>query len=779
MKKTYVLDTSVLMHDCESFLAFEDNNVIIPVTVLDELDNLKSKDGDKGFKARKAIKRLAEFLDNGSNSSIEFCKNVEKNIDNDYKIIGCAKNVGGILVTRDINCRVKAFSVGVESQYYKKDTVNVQDECIIELPLDFEYIDELYTKGYINIEGTDLYENQPVIVSNGSSSCLTVFNNNKLKHIKPPKNVCGIKPQDVKQKFAFHFIKSDIPLCIFEGSAGTGKTIISLAAALDGYMLSTYRKIIVTKPIIPVGGNTIGFLPGPQPLDSKVLTPDGWVRMGDVDIGDYVIGKDGDPKKVLDIFSKGEKPVYRIDTEIGNTYACGDHIWATKTERERTHNKMYSLKNTMQIKQTLLDQKGDGYNHNLPCCDAVNFNEYSKLYIPPYLLGVMLGIGNFKDCCFICTDGDILFNIEECIKDKNIFIEKENDGLYKIISEVIDTKCKRVRITSEEGYYNVYESVKSYARISGSKESTIRARCRNNSTVDGITFEYDTELNGVNYMQWALFGLSLYNIDNTVKHIPYDYKLASIEDRFSLIRGILDSSGDIISDDKVIFKTPSEDLLKGTQEVCLSLGIKAVINDGALIIDAVPGIFSTSYKSKIVDDLPIKTFYNKVTNIEYKGYEEVKCLLIASDDHLYVTDDYIITHNTVDEKMDPWLGCIYDNLDFLKYGNDIDSVFVEDIIEPVSIEFIRGRSLRNCFVIIEEAQNIAPDVLKTILTRIGEGTKIVVCGDLSQIDTTYLDKNSSGLTKLIGKTTDSDLVAFMKLTKCVRSKVASLIDDIM
>jgi PhoH-like ATPase len=131
--------------------------------------------------------------------------------------------------------------------------------------------------------------------------------------------------------------------------------------------------------------------------------------------------------------------------------------------------------------------------------------------------------------------------------------------------------------------------------------------------------------------------------------------------------------------------------------------------------------------------------------------------------------------------MDPWLMPIKDNLEFL-LGNDRDTVkmyFEKGVIEIEAITYIRGRSITNAFIIIDEAQNLTRHELKTILTRVGEGTKIILTGDIEQIDNIYIDETSNGLTYAVEKFKEHDISGHITLQKGERSKVATLAAKIL
>ena len=131
---------------------------------------------------------------------------------------------------------------------------------------------------------------------------------------------------------------------------------------------------------------------------------------------------------------------------------------------------------------------------------------------------------------------------------------------------------------------------------------------------------------------------------------------------------------------------------------------------------------------------------------------------------------------TMQEKMAPWLAPVQDNLKFLT-GDDqttLDDYMQRGIIEIEALTYIRGRSIANAYIVIDEAQNLTAHEVKTILTRVGEGTKIVLTGDIEQIDNVYVNEMSSGLTHAVEKMKDHDITGHITLKKGERSRVATL-----
>jgi PhoH-like ATPase len=136
---------------------------------------------------------------------------------------------------------------------------------------------------------------------------------------------------------------------------------------------------------------------------------------------------------------------------------------------------------------------------------------------------------------------------------------------------------------------------------------------------------------------------------------------------------------------------------------------------------------------------------------------------------------------TMEEKMRPWLMPIQDNLEFLMNGqaSNMEHLFEDKTIEIEALTYIRGRSISKAFIIIDEAQNLTIHELKTIITRVGEGSKVVLTGDIEQIDNVYIDSTSNGLTYAVERFKTYDLSGHITLQKGERSKIATLAAKIL
>jgi len=293
-QKIFVLDTSVLLHDHHAITTFEDNNVAIPITVLEELDKFKVGNDTKNFCAREVIRFIDRLsgsgglqdwikLGKGKGNFRVIMEQKPKKLDaeniyaegkNDHKIINAAlflkesepkKSI--TLVTKDINLRIKAKALGVIAEDYETGKVTIKSEeksNTIE-GVDSEKIREIFTKGSIDengILGANKLTNGYYILKNGKSSSLAFFNHavDQIERIEK-EFVYGIKPKNAEQAFALHaLMNQNIKLVAIQGVAGTGKTLLALASALE--QAKQYNQIILARPIVPLSNKEIGFLPG-------------------------------------------------------------------------------------------------------------------------------------------------------------------------------------------------------------------------------------------------------------------------------------------------------------------------------------------------------------------------------------------------------------------------------------------------------------------------------------------------------------------------------------
>ncbi len=291
MKKSFVLDTNVLLHDPEALMKFPRHHVIIPLTVLEELDKMKRLPNELGRNSRAVARQLAVLknigkgdlhqgveIENGSTIRIQI--KLERYLDDafdlsitDNKILMAAyylhkheQNV--VFVSKDFAARVKAEAMGLETEDYENLKVSYDSiyKGVRRIEVTKREIDLFYKDGKIELVQDEYYANEYCVLTSPEHSSAVGRYNAEKKVLEPLLNIgntWGIQPRNVEQKCAMDAIlRDDVNLVTLIGPAGTGKTLLSLACGLkkvfdEGF----YNKILVSRPIVPLGRD-IGYLPG-------------------------------------------------------------------------------------------------------------------------------------------------------------------------------------------------------------------------------------------------------------------------------------------------------------------------------------------------------------------------------------------------------------------------------------------------------------------------------------------------------------------------------------
>jgi predicted ribonuclease YlaK/intein/homing endonuclease len=869
-KKTYILDTSVYLTDFNAIYAFKNNDIVIPMKVLEEIDGHKKRQDSVGLNARMIIKIFDDLRSVGSlqkgvkikkglgtimvkGFDPEVLPNELSVSDSDNQIIATAltelkldssKKVA--VVSRDINMRVKCDALGIPAEdYFSGKIINNAHEIYTgykEILVDDADIDRFYDGEPIRIddEKHNVEPNQFLMLISNTNNKKTALARymGKLAPLKKvvsdyPSSIWGLTPRNKEQCFAMDLLlDKSIPIVSLIGKAGSGKTLCALAAGLHqvldpksdaffpvstkkskyssssekkGKDEQTYKRLIVSRPVQPLGKD-IGFLPGPQPLDAKIATPQGWTTMGELKVDDLVMSGNGNPSKVLKIFPKGLKEVYKITTSDGSsTEACLDHLWMTQTFEERKRKKEATIKTTKEIIDTLKTHKGKN-NHFLPRNKPLEYL-VNELPIPPYTLGAILGDGCIKDSvCIANTDIELVNRVNSELSELGCRLT--NDGktiIYNIVADLYNNKpARQVKIVNTiTDEINIYPSIGKALEVIDINRSTLQSRCQNNLEIDGLKYEFiECKNRWQNPVKNSLESLGLSNKKAWDKFIPDIYRYSSVQDRISILQGLMDTDGTIKKNGESSYTTTSLQLAKDVQEIVRSLGGRALIrernriNKKTTINEREVKTIRISYEFNISLPNDINPFFisrkaNRyqskymhsvaIEKIELIGEKETQCILIDDPEHLYVTDEFIVTHNSLEEKMAPWLKPVQDNLQFL-LGDDkttLEMYMETGVIEIEALTYIRGRSISNAYIIIDESQNLTKHELKTIITRVGEGTKIVLTGDIEQIDNIYLDETTNGLTYAVEKFKPFNITGHITLMKGERSEVATLAAKIL
>ncbi len=514
-----------------------------------------------------------------------------------------------------------------------------------------------------------------------------------------------IRPKTLNQKRYVEAIdKHTIVFGI--GPAGTGKTYLAMAKAVQALQSKNVNRIILTRPAVEAG-ERLGFLPGTlsekidpylrplydalhdmldpetipkllaagtievaplaymrgraQPYDSQVLTPDGFRALGSLEVGDLVIGSDGLPTPVLGVYPQGRKQVYRVGTQDGaSTLACGEHLWTVRT-REDVRAGKWRVVETRDMIEDL--RRGHVHRYELPTVEPAEM-EPREVPLDPYALGLLLGDGSRTTSAtptFTTADPEL--------------------------ARALDGALDGIEVGSRGGDDHVPR------HVDGGRGGL---RTANQVTV-------------------AVRELGLAGKRSSERFVPEAYLRNSAWVRLHLLQGLLDADGGPVAQEgsgcRVQYSTSSRRLADDVAFVVRSLGgvayartrpaegssgrargrgIEHRSDSYVLDIRLPEGLspFRLERKRRAYDELGGGRPMRYVDSIEPVGETDTLCIQVAAEDSLYVTDDFILTHNT----------------------------------------------LNDAFIILDEAQNTSPEQMKMFLTRLGFGSRMVVTGDVTQVD---------------------------------------------
>ncbi|MFE3520278.1 PhoH family protein [Streptomyces sp. NPDC059161] len=536
------------------------------------------------------------------------------------------------------------------------------------------------------------------------------------------------------------------------GPAGTGKTYLAMAKAVQALQSKQVTRIILTRPAVEAG-ERLGFLPGTlyekidpylrplydalhdmldpdsiprlmaagtievaplaymrgraMPLFTNVLTPDGWRPIGDLEVGDLVMGSNGEPTPVLGVYPQGEKDIYRVTAQDGSwTLCCGEHLWTVRTRDDKRRDKPWRVLETQEMIGNL--RAAHARRYELPMLTAPVCFPEREVPLDPYALGLLLGdgcISRRRTPSFTTADPELI--------------------------SALETAVPGVKVRSRGGYDYLINRVPTP------------------SDAEGALLTHP--------LKQALRSLDLLGSKSYSKFVPDDYLYNTAEVRLAVLQGLLDSDGGPVTQNdrtcRVQYSTASIILRDDVIALVQSLG--GVAYTRRRPADGRPQGTARGthrYDSHVVDiRLPegIEPFrlarkrdaYHAaggggrpmrfIDAIEPAGREEAVCIQVAAEDSLYVTQDYLLTHNT----------------------------------------------LNDAFIILDEAQNTSAEQMKMFLTRLGFDSKIVITGDVTQVD--LPNGTKSGLRQVQDILDGVDDVHFSRLTSqdVVRHKLVGRIVD--
>jgi N12 class adenine-specific DNA methylase len=378
------------------------------------------------------------------------------------------------------------------------------------------------------------------------------------------------------------------------------------------------------------GSGILGFDVGlgkAQPLDAKLMTPDGWKRMGDIAIGDTVFAVDGSPVPVVGVFPQGEREIFEVEFSDGSkTRCCDEHLWFTQTEPDRKAQRYSdrigagrsypgSVKSLSEIRTSLLYQTQK--NHRIPMAAPIQHAE-KAFAVHPYLLGALLGDGGMTHTSITFTKND---------------------------PEIAGRLCNLLR----DGF--------------GDAVSLVRRERSDRAQTWGISRR---DAGGPNVVKDEFVRMGLMGAHSHSKFIPADYLMGSVQQRIELLRGLMDTDGYVSKDGMTVqFTSTSRMLAAGVVEIVQSLGGNAWVTTktptysykgeklaGRLAFTVgmrMPPAINPFSLPRKADRVAPKSKYLPVrfiVAVRSVGTEPAQCIAIGHPSHLYVTDDHIVTHNT-------------------------------------------------------------------------------------------------------------------------------------
>ena len=407
--KIFVLDTNVILHDYQSVKQFQDNDIVIPIAVIEELDKFKKGDETIHFNARAFMRQVSDLVEgqkpgpNGVPLGGKLgCLKIEPNHPfapeyqelfrddiPDHRILSTAMWVRDnnpdrfvALVTKDINLRLKAIAAGMEAQDYLTDRMDDEvmdslDKEVVEMEASSEALQRLCygqdnSLPWLEVSSREPRPNQLYMFNfGGETVCARYDARRESIVLVRTQSAYGIRPRNDEQKFAMDAcLNPDIPLVSLTGGAGTGKTLIALASALE--QADDYDQIILTRPTVVLGGQDIGFLPGDQ---KSKMSPYIQPLLDNLEVIRHCFKPGSKQAQKLDMLLKEEKLLisplaYIRGRSLGKVFFIVDeaqnltpHEMKTIITRAGEGTKMVFTGDIFQIDQPYLDQWSNGLTH--------------------------------------------------------------------------------------------------------------------------------------------------------------------------------------------------------------------------------------------------------------------------------------------------------------------------------------------------------------------------------------------------------------------------------
>ena len=361
-----------------------------------------------------------------------------------------------------------------------------------------------------------------------------------------------------------------------------------------------------------------------QPLTEPILTPHGWVKMGDLKVGDEVIGSDGKPTKVVGISPRWNKEIYKVTTSDGETRCTEDHLWTVRYYDHRHPWKTVPLSELIKKETRTGYHSGNvgQYRWELPDRPVVEYAPREEpLPVDPYILGLILGDGGLTHDwapTFCSADPELITAVTEYHESLGGRVENRKRG--------------------DENFWVLYLACAKDSEDSGSKRNPLRSRINS---------------------------LGLNNANHKTKFVPDMYLRTTPGERLAILQGLLDTDGTPLNSGAEFVST-SKALAEAVVELARSLGGRATLYDLGIppMLDGSLGSsksptwkvylrlpeelspFRLSRKAALVKT-PGRPIHSRIRSVEKIGVEECQCIKVENEDGLYVTNDFIVTHNTI------------------------------------------------------------------------------------------------------------------------------------
>lgn len=784
--KTYILDTNIILDSPDNLIRLSDNGnntIVIPEIVIDELDNKKSGFEDINFNARQFARMLEDSVITDKShygeltaitTTIEslgvtltiiskhtyICETttVAANILNDRKILELAVDYnhvfpGAILLSLDIMCRTRALSLGLATE-----------------PLTGKAVDLAYNfHKQLELPNASTINGKPILALDPS--------------YEPDNFSYTIRDSDTGQEFLAYVANQHL---YFIDDADLGRQTVKPLNKEQKFfvnsMISGYSDIIVIDAKAGSGKA--------QPLSEQVLTPTGWTTMGSLTAGSQVIGSDGQPKTVLATFPQGQRDIYKVSFIDGTSVLCDlDHLWTVYNNNRKL--KTLSTRDMLAtwITKESYDKRYDTYQHRynyaIPKSAPCHFGTDPHFLIDPYALGLLLGDGGFtqRSVSFTNNSLELVNRLESLLAPQYTITKTFKQGAWQ---------CYIVMGTATIPFIDVLA-------------------------------------------QLGLAGLS-----SKEKFIPTQYLTATLQSRKALWQGLTDTDGYVKNGKVLEYATSSEQLSQDYLELARSIGkvftvssrVPKYTHKGERVEGAL------SYRLREMADKP-----KSIINIELSHVEEAQCILIDSPDHLYVTSGYNLTHNTLlalstamrlvnkkkygsityvrnsiestakgedigylpglEEKFKIYNHPLYDSLRFIARAEltksnanktkaqstpiteELITAKVEELtskhnIQTMWVGEMRGRTISNSIVIIDEIQNCSASTGQLVLSRLDKDCMAICIGSNRQIDNMYTNKYINALSCLLKATkTEHPIRLFAgELNKVLRGPITEFAEEI-